>query len=217
MVWYNGSTGSSVLNTGTTFQTPVLFSPDTFYVEADVNQPSQYAGPADNTIGGGSTFTNNNYHNLYFDCYSTAKLVSVKVYAQGAGNRTITLIQSGNTLQSLTVNIPTGTSRVTLNFDLPVGNNFELGIQGNVDLYRNNSGAVFPYTLGGLVSITGTNAGDPDYYYFFYDWELQEPPCKSLRTMVPVSLNPAPVAAFNSQIVSTYVIDFTDASTGAAH
>ena len=37
-----------------------------------------------------------NYHDLVFDCYSPVILKSVKVYATGSGNRTITLIQNGD-------------------------------------------------------------------------------------------------------------------------
>ena len=55
----------------------------------------------------------------------------------------------------------------------------QLGLSGNNnDLYRNSSGAVFPYNISNIVSITGTNAS-PGYYYFFYDWEIQKNACES--------------------------------------
>ena len=215
LYWYDVATGGTPLYAGATFTTPVISTNTTFYVESDVYPAQQSVGPVDNTFSAGSIFTNNNYHDLIFDCYSPVTLLSVKVYAQGAGNRTITLMDNGgNILQQGTFNLPDGMSIVPLNFDLPVGNDLELGCEGNVDLFRNQGGAVFPYTLSGVVSITGTNAGVPGYYYYFYDWQLQGAPCISARTPVNVSVIPAPVAAFSSSNVqSTYT--FTDNSTGA--
>ena len=55
----------------------------------------------------------------------------------------------------------------------------QLGISAsNSDMYRNSTGASFPYNISNLVSITGTNAS-AGYYYFFYDWEVEKAPCKS--------------------------------------
>jgi Zn-dependent metalloprotease len=214
LTWFNVPVGGTVLDTGSVFATPVLNATTTYYVESQIFSPAQFNTPHDSTFGGGGIFTNANYHNLIFNCLAPVKLVSVKVYAQGAGNRTITLMQNGTILQSATLNIPNGVSRVPLNFDLPVGNNLELGIQNNVNLFRNNSGAVFPYSLNGLISITGTNAGASGYYYYFYDWELQESPCVSARIPLTAIVTSGPVASFNANVV-TNVVNFVDASTGA--
>jgi len=215
LMWYDVATGGTPLYAGTTFTTPPLSSNTTYYVESDVYPAQQSAGPPDNTFSAGSIFTFNNYHDLIFDCYAPVKLISVKVYAQGAGDRTITLMDNvSNMLDSVTVNLPDGMSIVTLNFDLPVGTDLELGCEGNVNLFRNQGGAVFPYTLSGVVSITGTNAGVAGYYYYFYDWQLQGPPCISARTPLNVDVIAAPTAAFSSSnISSTYT--FTDNSIGA--
>ncbi|HMT28369.1 MAG TPA: PKD domain-containing protein, partial [Bacteroidia bacterium] len=215
LTWFTVPTGGTPVFTGTTFTTPVLNATTTYYVESDIYSSPQFVDPPDNTFGTGSIFTNTNYHDLIFDCFSPVKLVSVQVYAQGAGNRTITLTDNvGTILNSATVNIPDGSSRVILNFDLPVGTNLELGIQGNVNLFRNDAGAVYPYSIAGLVSITGTNAGAAGYYYFFYDWELQTAPCVSAREPVVVTVSPI-LADFSYTSVST-TYTFTDISVGAA-
>ncbi|HKR05461.1 MAG TPA: PKD domain-containing protein [Bacteroidia bacterium] len=215
LTWFTVPAGGTAVYTGTTFNTPPLSINTTYYVESDVYPALQSVGPVDNTFSAGSIFNNNNYHDLIFDCFVPVKLISVKVYADGAGNRTITLNDAGgNTLQQATVNIPDGMSIVPLNFNIPVGTNLELGCEGNVNLFRNQGGAIFPYTLSGVISITGTNAGAPGYYYYFYDWQLQGPPCVSPRTPVTVTVDPAPTAAFStSNVLSTYT--FTDNSTGA--
>ncbi|MBP6649397.1 MAG: PKD domain-containing protein, partial [Bacteroidia bacterium] len=214
ITWYANATGGAVLATGNSFNTPQIGFSTIYYAEDDIYNASQNTGPADNTFSGGGYFANTNYHDLVFDCYTPVVLKSVKVYAQGAGSRTITLIQNNTTIQSVTVNIPDGESRVNLNFDLPVGTNLELGCAGNTSLWRSNGGAVFPYTLPGFVSITGTNAGQPGYYYYFYDWEIQEYPCRSAREAVAVNVLPLPTAAYTNSIAAN-VVDFTDASVNA--
>jgi len=214
LVWFTLPVGGVPVFTGTTYTTPVLTATTTYYVESDIYPSAQYVGPVDNTIGGGNIFNNNNYHDLVFDCFAPVKLVSVQVYAQGTGVRTITLIDAnGIQLDAVTVNIIDGASRVTLNFDLPIGTDLELGCEGNVDLFRNDGGAVFPYSIGGLVSITGTNAGAPGYYYYFYDWELQTPPCISARTAVTVNVSTILADFSYNAVAETYT--FTDLSTGA--
>ena len=43
----------------------------------------------------------------------------------------------------------------------------------NSGLYRNSTGAIFPYDIGPLITITGTSAqSGSSYYYFYYDIEV---------------------------------------------
>lgn len=195
--WYDASTGGNLVNTGTTFNTPSLSSTTTYYVGTDVVNPSLYIGPADNNFGNGGNYTGDQH--LKFDCISNFTLVSVKVYATGAGNRTIQLRNSGGTvLQSATVNIPDGESRVTLNFTITPGSQYQLGISGTPNLYRNSSNAAYPFTLPGVVSITGSSAGQPGYYYFYYDWEVKQPGCSTARTPVTATINPMPAVTLSA-------------------
>ena len=74
-----------------------------------------------------------------------------------------------------------------MDFDLVPGTNFQLALSGTADVYRNNGSVSYPYSLGGLVDITTSNANSPlDFYYFFYDWEIIDS-CVSDRT--PVTAN----------------------------
>ena len=60
-----------------------------------------------------------------------------------------------------------------LNFDVPFGNDFQLGVSApNSGLYRNNSGVNYPYNIGDMISVTGSSAGN-DYYYFYYNIEVE--------------------------------------------
>jgi hypothetical protein len=143
-------------------------------------------GAVDNTIGAGASYTAAATQGLNFDVTKPCTLVSVATYASTAGNRTIQVLDAaGNIIQSATVNIPSGTSTVTLNFALPVGSGYVLQPSTLAcNLYRNTVGGAYPYNTSGLISITGNTAGLPAYYYFFYNWKVQQNPCASSGTMV---------------------------------
>ena len=185
--WYDSSTGGNLINTGSSYSTPVISTTTNYYVENHEYQSSQYDTPNDNTIGSGGYYTNVTSHFLIFDALADFRLISVKVFANGAGNRTIVLRNnSGDTLQQLTTNFPDGESRITLNWNIPTGTDYELALNSNPNVYRNTSGGTYPYTVTDLVSITG-DSYSPDYYYYFYNWEVAKD-CISPRTEVTATI-----------------------------
>ncbi|MGY8989610.1 MAG: CUB domain-containing protein, partial [Flavobacteriales bacterium] len=197
--WYSDANAITLVGSGNTFNTPILTNSTTYYVRNELNFASVFGGPVDNSFGGGGAFQGN--RNLVFDNYSPSTLVSVLVYAYSAGNRTIELRNSSNAiLKDTTLYIPysaTSGYRVYLNFDLPVQNNLQLGVNGiNTDLFRNDAGSVFPYNISNIISITGTNAS-AGYYYFFYDWEVEKDPCSSLLIPVEAIIYPVYSATQN--------------------
>jgi PKD repeat protein len=212
--WYDAQTGGNLVNTGTSYTTPTLNTTTIYYVENSTIPPSEYVGKTD-SVGGGAMYTNNTYY-LKFDCYTPVVLKSVKVYAGAAGSRTIAMRNSsGTTIQSATVNIPTGESRVTLNFNVPVGTAMQLAItSASPNLFRSTGGISYPYTLPGKISITGNSSTTTSRYYFFYDWEIQSPGCVTARVPVTASILSTPVADFSNSVVSNNV-NFTNSSTGA--
>ncbi|MCB0431307.1 MAG: T9SS type A sorting domain-containing protein, partial [Flavobacteriales bacterium] len=188
--WYDAPTGGTKVGTGATYG-PSVTTTTTFYVQELVSQASVKGGPVDSALGGGGLFTNNDLRGLLFDASAAFTLKSVKVYAGAAGNRTIELLDGdgGNVLQTTTVNIPSGESRVTLDFPVAPGTGYFIKVTGTtIDLYRNNAGATYPIDVAGMASITGTNTSASGYYYYFYDWEVQEPSCLSLRTPVTATV-----------------------------
>ena len=78
---------------------------------------------------------------------------------------------------------PNNPLTVNVDFTLYPGTNYFIKCRGNVDLYRNSSGAVYPYNSS-LINITNSNAGSPGYYYFFYNWVYTEITCNTARTSV---------------------------------
>jgi photosystem II stability/assembly factor-like uncharacterized protein len=147
-------------------------------------------GPVDNTFGPAANYNNDN--GLYFDVLVASVLESVKVYADGAGDRTVEIKNStGTVVFSKTVTLPHGESRMQLDASLPAGTSYRIGINGNRNLYRNSSGPSYPYSISNLMSITSSTAAgvELDYYYFFYDWQVKQEGCAVLTSIEELSGN----------------------------
>jgi hypothetical protein len=135
-----------------------------------------FVGPVDNTFGPGSAYTFYG-DGLIFDVLSPMVLTSVNVYPQGAGNIVVNLMDSSlNVLQTATQTVTAaGLTTVVTNFTINPGTGYRLDAQGTTTasgLFRNTGGAVYPYTLPGVVSITGPINALAGYYYFFYNWNV---------------------------------------------
>ena len=215
--WYNVASGGTPINTGLTFTTPALSSTTTYYVEAITTAPIQNAGKPNNT-GGGANF--NNQQHLIFDALAQIEIVSVEVYSGANSVRTIELRSSTNAiLDSRTVTIGSGQQTVPLNFIVPIGTGYQLGMAAgsNIDLYRNNGGTNYPYTTPGLVSITSSSAGT-SYYYFFYNWQVKGSDCISAREPVTATVTPNPIvdAGVNQTICEGIPVTLTASNPNGA-
>ncbi|MBK9450906.1 MAG: M4 family metallopeptidase [Bacteroidetes bacterium] len=210
--WYDQASGGTVLGTGTTFTTPSLTNSLVFYVEAETQAPVQAVGPlTPAAVGAGGYHNNTSIQYLAFTVSSNMTLVSFYVDPGAAGNRTISLWDgAGTLLRDTVINIGANPSRITLNWTMAPGQ-YRIG-GTEMDLYRNNAGANFPYSIANFVSITGSSAGAA-FYYYFYDWDVQGLPCLSERTPVPVTIEQEPVANF-SVATNLFTSTFTDLSTG---
>ena len=104
------------------------------------------------------------------------------IYSEGSNSITFELRDSNsNVIDDTTLNLVPGQQTINLNFNIPIGNNLQLGVSNgslsNLGLYRNNSNSNYPYNIASAINITGSSAGtNPlSYYYFFYDIELIVP------------------------------------------
>ena len=208
--WYASQNSTTVLSIGKTFTTPSLSQSTSYWLENVIIKPT-VSGGKPNKIGAGGNL--NNKQSLIFDAYRSFILDSVTVYANSAGTRNITLFsKAGTLLASKTINVVDGKATVYLGFNIPKGTDYAL--EGK-NMFRNNGGVSYPYSIPGLLSInkSSAQANPTGYYYYFYDWKIREPECVSDRVEVHAYINnAAPTANFVLTNNDPY-IDFTDQST----
>jgi PKD repeat protein len=204
--WRNDN--DSIIYTGSVFNTPPITANTTYYVTQYAPTTMQNTGALNSSIGAGGYHNTSFEGKLKFTTLAPMRLNSVWVDASGTAPRTINLYDQGNTLiQSINVNIPDGQSRVPVNFEIPSTGDYEIGVTAGSNLFRNSSGAAFPYTINGLVSITSSNStsNPAAYYYYLYDWEVQELPCTSSPLPVSVSIDTLNTSNFTSSAIGLSV------------
>jgi hypothetical protein len=199
VAWYDAADGGTQLGTGNTYTTPALFNTTSYWcTDRNVSGGEiYYGGPVDQTTTG--EISNSTYH-LLFTAAEDMIVKSVKVYAGAAGARGIEVVDmaGGSVIASGTFDIPAGENRVDVNFSVPAGGpyGFRFSTQ-NPGCWRDGNGSnpAYPFDLGGLGSITGTTVqgGNAlEYYYFFYDWEVQRPETSCASTRIEVVVQVAP-------------------------
>jgi len=189
--WYNAATGGTIVNTGTSYMINPLTTNKTFYVENDVTQAAQSVGIASSTLSTstGGYYTSTARQGLLFDALTALTIQTVTVYEKTAGSRVIFLKNSGGTvIDSLVTTVSAGQQTITLNFPVPAGTGYTLGAAAGSGLWRQTSGAVYPYTIANVISITGNTASSAGYYYYFYNWQVSGASCTSARVPVTASI-----------------------------
>ncbi|MBK6542361.1 MAG: VCBS repeat-containing protein [Flavobacteriales bacterium] len=212
ITWYDAAIGGNEVGTGSPFTTPMVNSTTSFWA-ADVNQfqgGTSYGGQTDNTTSG-QYHTNDGFF-LLFDAYERFTIRSVKVYSDEVGVRTIAVVDenTGLTVASVSPNIPIGTSRVQLDLEVLQPGSYSLRCVGTPDLWRDGMGSnpAYPYALGTVGSITSSSAGGAnalEFYYFFYDWEVERwgVTCASPRSEAVVTVSGVGInEASNDQALS---------------
>jgi PKD repeat protein/predicted secreted protein len=214
--WYSAATAGTLLHTGTTYA-PSLTATTTYYVADEPISPTHNIGLADNSAGGGY-YTANTDRRLYFSVQNTMVLQSVTIYANTAGNRQIEILNSAGTSVALSAvfNATAGVNVVPLNFTIPAGTGYaiKLSATSGMDLYRNNAGCTYPYTVGGLASIDSSDAAGSTlaYYYYFYNWVVSTPNCSSPRAAVTGTVNTA--TGINNVSASSAIKVYPNPNTG---
>lgn len=216
--WYSDATGNNLIHTGNTYTTPLLNNTTTYYLGTEL-QNIYYGGRSDNS-GTGAYFTSSVAHGLVFNCTAPTLLKTVKVYSGATtnANRTIRLeTSSGSLIQSVTVNVPPGESRITLNMNIPVGTNLKLMGPTSPNLFRNGATGMnigYPFVTGNNITILqGTASGaEQNYYYYFYDWEVEEV-CVSPLTELNAYIQSTPVSDFSFSVNQNQVT-FSNLSSG---
>jgi hypothetical protein len=196
VTWYTTPTGGTAVGSGSPWVTPVINATTSYYVGSITGSgASGSVGAPNNSIGSGGAVALTYY--LIFDVLaSSMRIEGVYVYPGAVGDVKLHISNSaGTVLHTITYPVTaTGVKTyIPIGYELPSGTAYRLGwYTGGVSLYRNTTGSAFPYTMPGVVSITGHNfSGYPQYYYYCYDWQVSSG-CSSPRTEVVASVVPGP-------------------------
>jgi len=202
LTWYSSPNGGTPLGTGSPFTTPVINTTTSYYVGsvASGSGGSGSVGPVDNTIGAGGYFTSAPVYYTTFDVLDpNLTLNGVYVYPNAAGNVVLVIRNSADQkLHTITYPVTTANVKtfIPINVKIPAGTGYKIGrdsLSSNpVGLYRNTAGGVYPYTLPGIISITGnTFTSGANYYYYCYDWQVSTG-CSSALSEVVATVVPGP-------------------------
>ncbi len=212
--WYLTEFSSSVIGTGPNFLTPPLSAPYIFYLNAKLEK---HGGIIDREEA--NSDLNSTDGGLVFDVFTDIKLKSVKVYADVAGPRLISIRNAGGVqigLKTLFLSEP-GEHIVDLDFEIPPGFNYRLVLTTGPTLYSSTD-ATFPYDFGGAMSIKATTSvNDPaGRYRFFYDWVIEhEFICGRQPVLVDYQGGTdSPVADFGFTLSENGEASFNNLSTG---
>jgi parallel beta-helix repeat protein len=202
--WYASPSSTVILDTGSTFTTPVLFSNTAYYVSARDGFGGDWVGPIDYTVGAFWSSAITSYYPI-FDVYSPngIDIHSVDIYFTAAVGSPFTIViidSSGQTIQSYSgqVTVSGGAPQtVNVGFFVPHGSNYGMKFSQSQSAYRNNNGINYPYQIPWVISIKGTNFTNQNYYFYFYNWKVGiGSGCESQRTEVwAIVTNNPPVDA----------------------
>lgn len=190
--WYTSATGGTEIATGGSFTTSPITATTTYYVSGVSGKivTEQTTSPGVNTA---TDYTNS--PGIIFNTSDDVIIESFTVSAMQAGERTIQVANSsGDLVASATVDIPEGESLVTVNLNVPKGDNNVISVSSDLVLLRRTptgNGVNYPYTSpSNIVSIIGNSFNALDFYYFFYEWNFTSKGgrCESIRTPVTVNV-----------------------------
>jgi hypothetical protein len=189
--WFDSENATVPVGSGNTFNTDFFDNTISYWVQSNTifGGEVQNGGKPDNTGTGGTPATGGR---LFFNLDEPVTLQEVTVYVPaeaGAGNRTIELYNGAGMLIASTIAAcVVGENTITLDFEIPAGDGFQIGCAEN-NLFRNNAGVVFPYAIGDVGSIYNSTNGT-SYYYYFYDWKVkkQDWTCTSGRVEVTATV-----------------------------
>ncbi len=205
--WYDEPFGGVAIGQGMVFTTQPLAQADTFYAEAIYTLPAGL--PNKNTAP--NELLEDEEVGLVFNALRPFKLKSVKVFAETTGLRQFILLDNnGDEVEHSVINVNSvGFFEVMLNWNVPAQNNLQIIKNGGKGLFGNTADVDYPIEQPDLVKIKGTNNGNSNAYYFFYDWQIEIPEvCERSEIIVPVnSAGSSPGASFS---LSADSIDLTN-------
>ncbi|MEM7367623.1 MAG: T9SS type A sorting domain-containing protein [Bacteroidota bacterium] len=195
ILWFEGQTDTRPIASGN--QVPLFISTSTtLYAQANNYATIDTSGLPD--FGSSNQFFVVGSRGITFDVFTPSVLKSVKVFTDQAGSMRIQLENSSGTiLDSVTIHVSETSfteTIVPLFFDLPVGTGYRLmgtNVTGGFGMIFGTT--PFPFTIPGVVSLTGATSNDTDRYTYFFDWAITKKICASPQVPVQIDVLPSPV------------------------
>ncbi len=197
--WFADSMGLDPVGSGQVFVTPLIDTTTTYYA-----QQTQIIHGEQSTTGemehNGVTLYNSNTANgaMRFDVFNRFRLDSVTVFTDFPGDRTILIIDvTSDTMYRQTFGIDSGRTVLPLDVWIEPGLDYLMTTDRDTNqltfgfnsprLYRSDRELKYPYTVPGVLSITGTQSSQ-QFYYYFYDWHLSREDQVCVGDLIPVQV-----------------------------
>jgi PKD repeat protein len=212
--WLNAEMEQVAL--GNTYEVLLSSENESFFAQNYSELPeTDFVGPEDNDFGTGGNHATAYVGTIIFEVFEPVVIESALVYSGAIGSRPISLFEGasneGTPIQTIVSDVNfTGSGRINIGFEINEPGIYSMGLN-QADFYRNDSGADYPYEIGGVMTILGSPAG-PDFYYYFYDVEVTTPGCVSEMVEVTAQVNGEAAFEFEENQLT---VDFTDLSEGA--
>ncbi|MCA1764326.1 MAG: PKD domain-containing protein, partial [Flavobacteriales bacterium] len=212
--WTNAS--GEVVGEGDEVDVELGAATSSYFATADQSEfDPAFVGPQNVNFGTGGNHATEFTGTVDFETFQPLILQSALVVSGAIGPRTISLYEgasaTGDVLEQVTVDIDfTGEGTIQLGFEIDLPGTYSIGLN-QANLYRNDSGANYPYTEEDVFSIIGSSAG-PEFYYYFYNLEVVSPDCSSEPTEIVAEVVGS--ALFSAE-VNDLEVSFTDESDGA--
>ena len=141
------------------------------------NSTSSFIGPDYIELGTGS-YHYNDLWNMVFNCYEDVVIKTIDLLSETSFTTQIDIQDNnGNQIYTQEINLQSGLNQIELNAEIIAGLNYQIGVSGNNEgLYRNNNvnPDFFPINLLNVIEIVSNTTDSPfDYYYYFYNWQLE--------------------------------------------
>ncbi len=189
--WYESAEASEHLFEGPVFETPELEFDATFWVaNLLVDGAELEEGGKPDFAGSGGVNSEQFNGQIIFNAFEPFTLLSIDVRTESAGERTFQVLDNGNNLiTEKTVFVDFGDQTVLLDMEIPEGGQMAFRCAEHPDMYRNDGGVAYPYPIGTVGEMVNSNYG-PEWYYYYYNWQIQKEGmiCSSERLPVDVSV-----------------------------
>jgi|GEM_PF-890253 len=182
--WYRDTNSAPFFN-GDSLTLVNLRQDTSFFIRSIDDNRAFNLGPLRGT---GEYSSSNDY--IEFDVLNPVRIESIVFFSERAGIRTLDIRNRfGAIVESKEIFIPNGALQVTIDIALQPDSNYRISISDRDNaLFRNTSGATFPYEISDLIKLKGSNMTSGGYPYFFR-WKVSHLACESVFERVSAKVD----------------------------